>query len=664
MDLNKGIYLGFKILLFLILLLNKGLILSQKLNEEIIDSIRKMERNFPDKAIQLAQHYLYSNFDLDSIEKGNLYVSIGKAYFYKTEYDSSLLYMNNAERIFPNYCVHERADVYTTLGVFYGGKQEWEKAYNSISQSIKLSERTKDTSLINKTYINQATLFTKIGDYDRALNTYLKCIDFSKFTNDSLRLYYCFWGIGNVHYYTKNFDQALLWYKKTYKLATDWNEPQIKCNVLINIAEVQLDLDSINQASVVIDSILSLTNEIDYKFGYAHGIVDKAKLFLKKQELDSAYFWYQKAVDVSQEIGLEAVEVDALLNIAKLSIDDKRYIKAENVLAELVNSPLQPDFMLKACELYSDVLKNQGKFKEALQYKQKTLTIKDSLLNKEMFDKLSNLRVKYEIGEKESDFKSEKKLLLAKKKKQLLLRNILISLLIILLIAAFLIFRIFKLRQIAKLHKLKEEVSEIRQKMLAQQLNPHFIFNTLNSIQYFIEKNDREASKEFLSSFAMLMRKALEYSQQDFITLENEAFFLGNYLILEQKRLRNKFDYEIIIDKSIDKSKIGIPPFLIQPSVENSLKHGLSDGKRSKISLIFAVENKLLKCIVKDNGAGISTCNKLLDHKSMANELTKRRLKILEKIYQKNATFSIKNWSAGQESGCEATYHLPLMTIL
>ena len=126
---------------------------------------------------------------------------------------------------------------------------------------------------------------------------------------------------------------------------------------------------------------------------------------------------------------------------------------------------------------------------------------------------------------------------------------------------------------------MNRKISEITQANLRQQMNPHFIFNTLNSIQYYMYQHDKLATNNYLTKFSSLMRKVLENSQHTSVPLRDELDALNLYLELEMIRFKDKFEYEINIDEEIDTLLYKVPTMLIQPYVENSICHGLMPGE-------------------------------------------------------------------------------------
>ncbi len=178
--------------------------------------------------------------------------------------------------------------------------------------------------------------------------------------------------------------------------------------------------------------------------------------------------------------------------------------------------------------------------------------------------------------------------------------------------------------------KMEKNIIELEQKASRLQMNPHFIFNSLNSIQGFIAVNDAFQAKKYLAKFARLMRLILENSREEFIPLSNEIFILENYLELEKLSLNQRFQFEINLAGNIDKEEIEIPPMLIQPFVENAVLHGIRSLKENGyIKLNFSLDDNILICEIEDNGVGrkqASGNKPISKHKSTGIMVTKKRL--------------------------------------
>lgn len=192
-----------------------------------------------------------------------------------------------------------------------------------------------------------------------------------------------------------------------------------------------------------------------------------------------------------------------------------------------------------------------------------------------------------------------------------------------------------RFQRIQKRLELENSLLDMERKALRLQMNPHFIFNALDSISSFIFKKDPEKAVRYLNNFAKLMRLTLESSMEHLHPVETEVSILKNYLELEKLRFQGKFDYSIDLDEEIDYD-IGIPPMLIQPHVENAILHGLKpmqSGGQLDLRFILDDDEDLLIIEIEDNGVGrkrAKELNRKKDHRSMATQINKDRLRLLK----------------------------------
>jgi hypothetical protein len=196
----------------------------------------------------------------------------------------------------------------------------------------------------------------------------------------------------------------------------------------------------------------------------------------------------------------------------------------------------------------------------------------------------------------------------------------------------------------------QNKIAETELKALRAQMNPHFIFNAINSVQYFITDNDPESSQKYLAKFARLIRYVIDNSKPASIPLKTEVEALNLYLELESLRFGNRFTYEINIDENIDIDNTKIPSMIIQPFVENSIWHGLMHKPdKGKIEISLRKQGSVLKCLIKDNGIGrkksmeINLTNNKAPHKSIGISNTKERLDIINQINNVKLSVSIND---------------------
>jgi tetratricopeptide (TPR) repeat protein len=201
-------------------------------------------------------------------------------------------------------------------------------------------------------------------------------------------------------------------------------------------------------------------------------------------------------------------------------------------------------------------------------------------------------------------------------------------------------------------------------KSLRSQMNPHFIFNALNSVNHFIAQQDERTANRFLSEFSQLMRLVLENSQQDLIPLSKEQEILALYLKLEHYRFRDKFDYTFEIDPSINMDSIEVPPMLIQPYIENAVWHGLRyRDEKGKLEVKMTLKGDVLEVDVNDNGIGrkrsaeIKTENQR-KHNSTGLKNIAERLLIINKVY--HTTYQVSVGDGPDGNGTRVQIHFPI----
>ena len=197
-------------------------------------------------------------------------------------------------------------------------------------------------------------------------------------------------------------------------------------------------------------------------------------------------------------------------------------------------------------------------------------------------------------------------------------------------------------------------------------MNPHFIFNSLNSIQQYVFAGDAVEANHFITNFSSLVRQTLYISGKKFITLTEEIKYLESYLTLERIKYENAFNFQIISNE-ITRENILVPPLLLQPFIENSIRHGVLNLKKEcgKIFINFWVENNSLFCFLEDNGIGRENArklqnNKINDHRSKGMELVQKRIENLNSIYNVNIAVSIEDIIEKNKTGTRIKIQLPL----
>ena len=228
---------------------------------------------------------------------------------------------------------------------------------------------------------------------------------------------------------------------------------------------------------------------------------------------------------------------------------------------------------------------------------------------------------------------------------------IILSGLVLLALIVFTIIRI-KIRELKKRNNIEKELNRYRQRALSAQMNPHFIYNSLNSVQNYILKNDRIKSNEYLSRFGHLMRRILQNSQNSSISLHEELDALKHYVDMELIRFNNSFEFTLSVEEQIDIDLLKVPPLIIQPFVENAIHHGLRMKKGDKHLKVSVYEEETSFCVsIEDNGIGRQNAEILKQgkkqHKSYGTEITNKRLALYRDLFKDDIDLVITDLESG-----------------
>jgi len=220
-----------------------------------------------------------------------------------------------------------------------------------------------------------------------------------------------------------------------------------------------------------------------------------------------------------------------------------------------------------------------------------------------------------------------------------------------------------------QLTELKQQKTELEMQALRAQMNPHFIFNSLNSINMFILENNKLQASEYLSRFSRLVRLILQNSQEALIPLERELEALQLYLELESLRFEHRFEYKISVNEEVDTTVLKVPPLIIQPYAENAIWHGLMHKKeKGHVEIELHQQEEILVCKITDDGIGRKKAAELKSksastHKSMGMRITGDRIAMLQQQKQNGTSISITDLvlSNGSPKGTEVVIKIPFL---
>jgi tetratricopeptide (TPR) repeat protein len=337
-----------------------------------------------------------------------------------------------------------------------------------------------------------------------------------------------------------------------------------------------------------------------------------------------------------------------------------RELEEAALMADTINNPKD---QAKAFLSLADIYEKNGRTDKALnafkRYSQAVKKSEDQVQNKlaERADLLRKQRAIEEVSKDVALGQSAETLHEATVFRQQL---VIYGLILIILIIAVTSYFIYKNAQASKIAN-----QMLALKSLRSQMNPHFIFNALNSVNQFVAKNDERTTNKFLSEFSRLMRLVMENSQEDFIPLHKEQEIISLYLKLEHYRFRDKFDYTITIDENVNAETVEIPPMLIQPYIENAVWHGLR-YKESKGHLHLSMRKipDGLQVEITDDGIGRKKSAQLKTENQKKQNSTglkniEQRLLIINNVYKAGYTVNIEDLNSTEHTGTRVLINVP-----
>ena len=460
--------------------------------------------------------------------------------------------------------------------------EKYPEAIISCRSAIAILERENEPMDLALAFMHLGDVFREIEAFDSANHYCQKALQLSLSLNDENMVSSVLEDLGNLSARMNLYERALDYHKQSLEIIERATEPEIR-HLAISLIKVGQD-------------------------------------YLNLNEHLSATEYLERGLKLSQEVGMK------------------------------------PE-VAKAYQGLMDVKAAGGDFKSAFNYHQLYSAVKKRIFDEEKIKQVNELETKYQTAQKDQEINlltKENEVQEAKVQGQSTLRNALIGGLISLAIIAALIF--YSMRQKLKNQKIfaskneevksanfKQQLGALENKALRSQMNPHFIFNCMNSINRMILSKDLDGASLYLTKFAKLIRLMLENSEKPTVPLEKELALVASYIQLESLTNNGKISYRINVDPEIDQEAIHIPSMVLQPFIENAIWHGLMNKKEHEghIKIIIRESIDLLKCMIEDNGIGREKALELkkkavLKSRSMGLTITQKRLQLLSKKELRN----------------------------
>jgi tetratricopeptide (TPR) repeat protein len=545
-------------------------------------------------------------------------------------------------------------EYYTMYGNTCAINGEYDAARYYYSKALDLDISRRDTIEQIRIYNNLNYLYKMSGKLDLSLENAhegIRLLEILKNNNTlpfRIRIFHnktsawvmakFYSNIAQINDKVGNLKEAITYYKKALACLEGGEDKIYYASALNDIANVYQKMKQYDIALLYCQKAVNLNKKIDNEYGIGINYQLMGDIYAYSQNLNDAKSRLNEGLEILERSDDISSRTLALLRSADIEIKSGHPDAAQNCLSECFELIKSSTDLRALREYYYYKFKldslsgNQSSaLKCYIKYHELDKQIVDVLLSQ----RIAEIQSKFEIKQKEQENK------LLKTENEIQRVNINKSRTIIFLLCGF-----FGLASILAFLTLRHQrlitsnkIIELKQKNLNQQMNPHFVYNCLTSVQSYIFQNNTEKSLDYLTKFSRLMRKILESSQKQYMSVHDEIELLSLYLKLQSIRFRGKFDYNIIVDEKIDPILFKIPSFLIQPFVENSLWHGIQNKQdKGKLMITFNLVNKSILCIVEDNGIGREYAekiklNRISDHISLGSSITQSRMKLLKSLY-------------------------------
>ena len=599
----------------------------------------------------------------DSVSKIDAIYDLGVYLDENGDLDGSTEQMEKALHIAINVNAHEKIGrIGNYVATNYLMQGDMDRSTKTYKLALDHAELTDDYSQIAKISMNLAENFNFSGDYKNAIKYGLNSLKIKETEGDWVRICYHYMAMSNIFKETEDLAKREEYINLAYS-----KKDEEGCASVSDIAKIYNGLGGVAQqrlqyekALAYYDTLKIFCEENGFNQGINTALINSALIYQEQGEYETALELVVESDAYADQTMYDSIFSDNCKADLYLSLD--KPLLALNLALKNINRP-ELDFYsaerLKSLKFLYEANFRLKNFDEAYRWNDSLHVYQDSIRSQDVRTAIADLEMQYQTEKKEQQIALLQAENLIRQQERIVYLAVSVVLLLLFAVGALLYF---KNKRENDLHLI-----QLRQQLLRSQMNPHFLFNALGSIQNFMYKNETKKAASYLGNFARLTRSILEQSAEEFILLSDEVELLKNYLELEQIRGKNNFTYTIDVDKNIDTEFVKIPPMLVQPFVENAVKHGLRNiDYAGDLVLSFNEVEDDLHVVVRDNGCGINKQIKNKKeskaHRSMSMEIFRERQVVLSKKYKKEIRFFITDLSETDslQRGTEVKIIIPL----
>ncbi|UTW62811.1 tetratricopeptide repeat protein [bacterium SCSIO 12741] len=517
-------------------------------------------------------------------------------------------------------------------------RARYEDALRAAHDALAIQEQqNQDTLELAKTLNMLGAINLELGRFEESLVYMERALHILLVLNDTSRLDRAYNNLGSFHFESGNYREAITYYKESRKKRVSLKDYQRVAYSDYNLGCAYLELDRIDSAVFFMER----SQEIFANQTSSGRIPDMVyiglgRCYLAQNKLNSAIEYIQKGLQMSIASGYA-----------------DRWVRGYDVLAK--------------------ALFQAGRHEESYLALKRRCELADSLGEENNAKAIAEIEERYQSAQNEKklmtsvakNLEQENKII---KMESAQTRVWLMALILVFLIATAAIYKIQRKR--ASEASLQADLASARLTALQSQMNPHFIFNCINTSQNFVIEGENNRAYDYLSRFAKLLRGVLESSGLSYVSLENEINLINHYLSLEAIRFDEKFSYKVTVEEKLRSGTFEIPGMVIQPFVENAITHGLInlEGKKGNLSIQLYTQDSHVICEIEDNGVGRQKAAEIKSRKqrryaSKALANIEERLNLLNQNRSMEVGYEIRDLSdeSGEPAGTHVKIWLPYL---
>ncbi|GHN00421.1 hypothetical protein WSM22_19100 [Cytophagales bacterium WSM2-2] len=498
-------------------------------------------------------------------------------------------------------------NAYINLNSIAWSKDQITLRIDLLTKALKIVEDLKRPDLIIESKFRLATAYRDYGFKAKSRKLVLEAYTVAVKLNDKKILRTTLRNMAMRYADDGDYAQAVKYYSQTLTDEGTQNFAVANSNIALNYARLNKFDSAIYFHEKAIKAYEKLYKESGTSLNMAYLLTMEGETYSKFNDYEHALACFNRAIKWHKEVHPNPrTYAYGLLNISEIMLKKEKghEVNLQAYQRQILDNLEQAIKIFKTGERYPNLLRSYaaarevnmltGNYKAANEYAGLYIVIKDTITNREQRAKVKELNIQYQAQEQEQK--------IAQLQKEKSANTLLIALLSGLLVISVLSVFLFVSRQ--RLHY-KNEKRQLELTALRSQMNPHFIFNCLNSISRYVVKSQVTEATNYLTSFAKLMRCILDNSKHSMMALQEEIKTISLYLELEAMRFHNRFSYTVHVEEGLDAAHIKIPPMVIQPFIENAIWHGLHHKpEHGRVDINFSIRDKFLVCTIEDDGVG------------------------------------------------------------